>query len=157
MKLIVPLALFLFLIGCSSRHDEHNTKKNPGDDPHAAHNKEQGVSKLMIQTDPALVIAGTPTTLKLMIHGADGGVVKTFEAVHEQKNHLIIVRDGLDQSAPIHPEADAAGNATVSYTFPTGGNYWLYADHKPAGKVKAVSYQPSAISQSDLAWLIADS
>ena len=139
MKLIVPLAMFLLLSGCSSKHDEHDTKGKPGEDPHAAHGQGQGVSKLMIQTDPAQVVAGKPTTLKLMIHGADGDVVTTFEVVHEQKIHLIIVRDGLDQFAHIHPEVDAAGNATVSYTFPTGGNYWLYADHKPTGKGQATA------------------
>ena len=134
MKLIVPLAMFLILSGCSSKHDEHDSKGKPGDNPHAAHDKAQGLSKLMIQTDPAQVVAGKPTTLKLMIHGADGEMVKTFEVVHEQEIHLIIVRDGLDQFAHIHPEVDAAGHATVTYTFPTGGNYWHYADHKPTGK-----------------------
>ena len=136
MKLIVLLALFLPLIGCSSGQEGDNTKGHPqsGADPHAGHNKEQGVSMLMIQTEPAQVIAGKPTTLKLMIHGADGKMVNNFEVVHEQKIHLIVVRDGLDQFAHIHPEVDAAGNATVSYSFPTGGNYWLYADYKPTGK-----------------------
>jgi len=135
MKLIVLSALLLPLIGCSSRQEEDNTKGHlqSGADPHAAHNMEQGVSMLMIQTDPAQVIAGKPTTLKLMIHGADGKMVNNFEVVHEQKIHLIVVRDGLDQFAHIHPEVDAAGNATVSYSFPTGGNYRLYADHKPTG------------------------
>jgi hypothetical protein len=139
MKLIVPVALFLLLTGCTPKHDGHDAKGKPGDDPHAAHNKEKGVSKLMIQPDPAQVVAGKPTTLKLMIHGADGEMVKTFEVVHEQKIHFIIVRDGLDQFAHVHPEVDAAGNATVSYTFPTGGNYWLYADHKPTGKGQATA------------------
>ena len=139
MKLIVPLTMFLFLSGCSSKPDEHDTKAKPGDDPHAAHDKEQGVSKLMVQTNPNQAVAGKPTTLKLMIHGADGKVVNTFEVVHEQKLHLIVVRDGLDQFAHIHPEVDAAGNATVSYSFPTGGNYWLYADHKPTGKGQATA------------------
>lgn len=138
MKRLVPVALFLVLGGCSSRHDDHDTKGKPGDDPHAAH-MEHGVSKLMVQTDPAQAVAGKPTTLKLMIHGADGEMVKAFEVVHEQKLHLIVVRDGLDQFAHIHPEVDAAGDATVSYTFPTGGNYWLYADHKPTGKGQATA------------------
>lgn len=131
---IVPLAMILFLIGCSSKHDGHDSKGQAGHDPHANHGKDQVITKLMIQTDPSPVIAGKPTTLKLMIHGADGEMVKDFEVVHEKKIHLIIIRDGLDQFAHIHPEVDAAGNATVSYTFPTGGNYWLYADHKPTGK-----------------------
>lgn len=139
MKRIVPSALLLFLIGCSSKHEGHDTKGKPGDDPHVAHDMKHGVSKLMIQTDPAQVSAGKPTTLKLMIHGADGETVKTFEVVHDQKIHLIVVRDGLDQFAHIHPEVEAAGNATVTYTFPTGGNYWLYADHKPTGKEQATA------------------
>ena len=49
------------------------------------------------------------------------------------------MRDGLDQFAHVHPEVDAAGNATVSYTFLTGGNYRLYADHKPTGKGQATA------------------
>ena len=135
MKRIVPFALFILVLGCTSKHDDHNNKgPKPGDDPHAGHNKKQAVSKLMVQTDPAKPVAGKPTTLKIMIHGADGEMVKNFEVVHEQKVHLILVRDGLDQFAHIHPEVDSAGNATVSYTFPTGGTYWLYADHKPTGK-----------------------
>lgn len=68
MKRIVPSALLLLLIGCSSRHEGHDTKGKPGDDPHAAHDMKQGVSKLMVQTDPAQAVAGKPTTLKLMIH-----------------------------------------------------------------------------------------
>lgn len=128
-----------FLIGCSSRHEEHDTKAKPGDDPHAAHDKAKGSSQLMIVTDPAQASAGKLTTLKLMIHGADRETVKSFEIVHDQKIHLIIVRDGLDQFAHIHPEVDAAGNATVTYTFLTGGNYWLYADHKPTGKEQATA------------------
>ena len=139
MKLIVPSALILFLIGCSSKHEGRDTKGQAGNDPHANHGKDQVISKLMIQTDPSPVIAGKPTTLRLMIHGADGEMVKNFDLVHEQKIHLIIVRDGLDQFAHIHPEVDAAGNAKVTFTFPTGGNYWLYADQKPTGKEQSTA------------------
>jgi hypothetical protein len=94
---------------------------------------------LMVQTDPALVAAGKPAMLKLMIHDAGGGVVKHFDVVHEQKVHLIIVRDGLDQFAHLHPAVDAAGNLTVRFTFPTGGTYRLYADHQPAGGMQATA------------------
>lgn len=139
MKLIVPFALILFLIGCSSKHKGHDTKKHAGNDPHANHGKNQAASNLMVRTDPAPVIAGKPTTLKLMIHGADGEMVKNFDLVHEKKIHLIIVREGLDQFAHIHPEVDAEGNATATFTFPTGGNYWLYADQKPTGKKQSTA------------------
>src|SRR5438034_3514797 len=94
---------------------------------------------LMVQTDPAPVTAGKPTTLKLMIHDAGGAMVKDFDIVHEQKVHLTIVRDGLDQFAHVHPAIDAAGNLTVTFTFPTGGTYHLYADYQPAGGKPAIA------------------
>ncbi|OAI45767.1 hypothetical protein AYO44_12390 [Planctomycetaceae bacterium SCGC AG-212-F19] len=93
----------------------------------------------MVQTDPAPVVVGKPTALKLMIHDASGAVIKNFDVVHEQKVHLIIVRDGLDQFAHVHPAVDAAGNLTVTYTFPTGGTYRLYADHQSAGGKQATA------------------
>jgi hypothetical protein len=109
------------------------------DDPHAAHGGGKGDPVLMVETDPVRPAAGKPTTLKLMIHGAGGAVVKDFAVVHEQKVHLIVVRDGLDQFAHLHPAVDATGNLTVSYTFPTGGTYRLYADHQPAGGRQATA------------------
>jgi hypothetical protein len=68
-----------------------------------------------------------------MIHAADGMMVKDFEVVHEEKVHLVIVRDGLDHFAHIHPTVDARGNLTVSHTFPVGGKYKLFADYTPSG------------------------
>jgi hypothetical protein len=93
----------------------------------------------MVQTDPASVEAGKPATLKLMIHDATGAMVKSFDVVHEEKVHLIIVRDGLDQFAHIHPTVDATGNLTAKFTFPTGGTYRLYADHQPTGGNQATA------------------
>jgi len=66
-------------------------------------------------------------------------MVKDFETVHEQKIHLIIVRDRLDQFAHIHPQIDPDGNMTAVFTFPTGGKYRLYADHKRSGKSHATA------------------
>jgi len=94
---------------------------------------------LMVRTEPADVKPGEAVKLNLMIHDAAGAMVKDFETVHEKKLHLIIVRDGLDRFAHIHPEIDAAGNITATFTFPTPGKYRLYADHKPTGKDPAIA------------------
>src|SRR5207247_237220 len=61
----------------------------------------------------------------------DGKMVKNFEEVHEKRVHLIIVRDGLDHFAHVHPDLDTNGTMTMTFTFPVGGKYRLYADHKP--------------------------
>jgi hypothetical protein len=74
-----------------------------------------------------------------MIHDAGGAMVKDFDVVHEEKVHMIIVRDGLDQFAHLHPAVDAAGNLSATFTFPTGGTYRLYADHQPAGGKQATA------------------
>jgi hypothetical protein len=118
-------------------HGGHDTR--PVRDPHAGHTGHAPkAGALMVDTDPAPK-AGQPTTLKLMIHEADGTMVAVFETFHEAKVHLMIVRDALDQFAHVHPEVDGAGNMTIRHTFPTGGVYRLFADYKPAKKDPAVA------------------
>ena len=132
MYRITPLILFAaILAGCNREGSHHADHKKPGGDEHAGHSG--GHSMLMVQTDPSPVESGKPAKLKLMIHDAKGAMVKNFDVVHEEKVHLIIVRDELDQFAHLHPTVDATGNLTVTYTFPTGGVYRLYADHQPTG------------------------
>lgn len=127
---ILPLVLSAALVVGCNREGPHHTdhQKSPGHD-HAHHAK----ATLMVQTEPAAVEAGKPATLKLMIHDANGAMVKNFDVVHDAKVHLIIVRAGLDHFDHIHPDVDAAGNLTVTFTFPTGGTYRVFADHQPAG------------------------
>jgi hypothetical protein len=96
------------------------------------HNSQAG-AELIVAMDPADPVAGRPVALRLMIHAADGTMVKDFEVVHNEKVHLAIVRDGLDNFAHIHPAVHAQGNLTVIHTFPTGGRYRLFADYTPIG------------------------
>ena len=85
--------------------------------------------ELIVRTNPAKPLNGRPVTLELMIHAADGTMVKDFEVTHEEKVHLVIVRDGLDHFAHIHPAVDAQGNLIISHTFPVGGRYRLFTDY----------------------------
>ena len=106
---------------------------------HADHHDEAPAGELMVRTEPRDARSEQPTALRLMIHGADGRMVKDFETVHEAKVHLILVREGLDQFAHLHPEVDAAGNLSAEFRFPVGGKYRLYADFKPQGKPQSVA------------------
>src|SRR5258708_4450323 len=126
--LTVGLALALAgSLGCSSHeHSKHggtshgdHTKTDAGKttpDHHGGHAGGHAESMLMVRTEPADVKPGEPVKLSLMIHDAAGAMVKDFETVHEKKLHLIIVRDGLDRFAHIHPEIDPPGNITATFT-----------------------------------------
>lgn len=153
MKWVTLLPVFALAVGCSSQtggsrvtgHDhaakgdaDHSHGKLGGD-PHAGHGAGHPAATLMVRSEPASPVAGKESSLSLMLHEKDGTMLKDFEVVHEEKVHLIIVRDGLDQFAHLHPDIDAGGNMTVRYTFPTGGTYRLYADYKPAGKPQATA------------------
>ena len=136
MKTLILALVPALLIGCASK---------PGDS-HAGHPKDEtgqhgghGAAALFATTEPSPPAVGQPAMLKLMIHGAGGEMLKDFAVAHEQKVHLMVIRDGLDQFAHLHPDVDAAGNITVRHTFPTGGTYHLFADYQPVGGSAAVA------------------
>jgi hypothetical protein len=74
-----------------------------------------------------------------MIHGADGTMVREFDVTHEKLVHLIMVREGLDEFAHVHPVVDKQGNLTISHTFPKAGKYRLYADYKPKDSTATIA------------------
>ena len=145
MKWIARVALLIVLVGCTAKNEEPHSGAHQKDTGrpqtgHATHGGDHGsTAMLMVASEPMEVKAAQPATLRLMIHEASGAMVKDFDVVHEQKVHLIIVREGLDQFAHVHPQIDPTGNMSTVFNFPTGGNYRLYADYQPAGKGQAVA------------------
>ena len=148
MNRLITIGIVFFAIGCTDQPEENNMQTHTRQQhhhgapaqgrPHAhhanAHRHGRGTgAELIVRTEPAAPTAGGPVTLRLMIHAADGTMVKNFQAVHEEKVHLVIVRDGLDHFAHVHPAIDANGHLTVAHTFPAGGAYRLFADYAPAG------------------------
>src|SRR5688500_10622110 len=101
MKLLMFLVSLAAIVGCTaertsppSRADKSHssnteTHRRDGIHPHAGHGMAEAV--LMLQTKPKVVTAGVPVTLQMMIHSADGEMVRDFETIHEKKVHLIIV------------------------------------------------------------------
>lgn len=140
-RIAILISVAIAMAGCMSRKEAPGSIQQSGSDlhskashSHGGHDDHGPQGKLMVDTEPPQVQAGQPVTLHMMVHAADGTMVRDFETVHEKKLHLIIVRAGLDHFAHVHPDLDAAGNVTIRHTFPVGGTYWLYADHKPLGK-----------------------
>lgn len=134
------VSLIVAVLGCSpsktppaADHSQH------GSSQHEGHDMGHESAMLMVQTEPATPTAGQPVALKMMIHQADGTMSREFDVMHEKLVHLIIVRDGLDEFAHVHPEIDDQGNLTITHTFPKAGKYRLFADYKPKGKAASIA------------------
>jgi len=138
MKPVAILVFLAALIGCSPSHKEHDmntqhqhTNKHHGAHDEHSHQPSTSEAELIVLKEPMRPTAGDRVNLELMIHGADGRMVNDFEVVHEQKIHLIVVRDDLEHFAHLHPTVDSKGNMRVAHVFAAGGTYRLYAEYKP--------------------------
>jgi hypothetical protein len=138
MKWITPAIVLALAAGCEHRHEQPTDSHEHATSSHGDHHDHMGPHAMLLVA-PSNAGPREPADLKLMIHDSHGAMVKEFEVVHEKKVHLIIVRDGLDFFAHIHPDIDADGNLTTRFTFPVAGTYRLYADYKPAGGQQAVA------------------
>jgi hypothetical protein len=144
-RILPTFATAVLAMGCARsgmteqtvKHGPHDHAGNHGHDGHTDA-PEQNSGSLIIRADPAAT-PGKAVSLQLMIHAPDGSMVTDFDIVHEQKVHLIIIREGLDQFAHIHPSVDAAGNLSVTHTFPSAGTYSLIADYQPKGGRGAIA------------------
>lgn len=143
MRVILWAAgLLLLTVGCGKPDALPPTKTIPNQsvDSHANHEKHEDRStvrkswSLMLDTEPSTPKAGESITLKGHIQSEDGTRVTSFDAIHEKLVHLIVVREGLDEFAHLHPEVSSSGSMSVSYIFPKPGSYRLFADFQSRGQ-----------------------
>lgn len=72
-------------------------------------------------------------TLAFRITGPDGSPVTSFDEVHEQRLHLIVIRRDTTGFQHVHPQVDAAGTWRVPLEVDSGGAYRAFADFTPTG------------------------
>jgi hypothetical protein len=166
---VVILLMLIGLFGCGQQtaapspaptgHSSTGAETNLPD-PHAGHSNNGAPSKvdhdshvghenmpmnmtsprtLVVMTEPSQPAAGSMTKLMLRIQDVDGTPIKTFDVLHEKLVHLIIVRDGLDEFAHLHPDVDSSGMITTQFAFPKSGKYRLFADHQPQGQPQGLA------------------
>lgn len=82
--------------------------------------------------------AAKPTKLQYTVQNQDSKMLKDFDVVHEKKMHLIVVRNDRTNFQHVHPTFDeATGTFTIEpFTFPTDGDYRVYADFTPSNAQK---------------------
>ena len=172
MRVWMLTGLIAFTVGCTAQHEDKQagsvsaaTHDGPGEktsatnDSHSSHGdsgnhelmKMNAVSRrvLKVQTDPQEPKAGSPTELTLQIQGADDTPIRQFDVMHEKLVHLIVVRDGLDEFAHLHPEVNSTGELTVEYVFPKSGTYRLFVDHQPQGQTPGLATGELIIAGED--------
>ncbi len=77
--------------------------------------------------------AGEPVGMTItIVSGAEKTPVKSYEVVHEQLMHLVMVSEDLSWFAHEHPTPKPEGSFDFTGTFPGGGRYFLYTDFTPA-------------------------
>jgi hypothetical protein len=141
MRITLAVLFAALVVGCGQKHDDHAAKgEKPheaagghahGGDEHAGH--KAALTALDLQTRDGLK-AGTAAKLRFTVPDAGGKPVKAFAVAHDAKVHFILIRQGLDTFAHLHPEVDAAtGVLSAEYTFPKGGVYHLFADYQEPG------------------------
>ena len=102
--------------------------------------------KVMYTSDPAAPAAGK--SLKMTFTPAiveKPGEVVPLDLIHEKKMHLIMVSSDLSWFDHQHPEYNGTG-LDLTYSFPKGGEYLLFADYTPAGGGNQVEKIPVAVS-----------
>lgn len=143
---ITPVSFFTLLMisaiaGCGGQPD--TTAKTPMDhEDHSTHDaKPSAESKieLIVSSIPAQPRVGDAVELRIMLHDAAGQMLKNFEPTHTKLAHLIIVREGLDEFAHLHPAVEESGTLKANYTFNKSGSYLIFLDHKPVGKPVATA------------------
>jgi hypothetical protein len=119
----------------TDQHDSHS-------DAHAHDGASESV-QLILRSTPQNPAAGEPVKLDMMVHDSKGNMLKDFELNHDKLAHLILIRDGLDEFAHLHPTVDSHGNLRETHTFSKAGKYYVYLDYKAKG-------QSPATAQSEL-------
>lgn len=89
---------------------------------------------LEVSADPARPAAGRPAILTLGVRARDTGkTVRDFDLVHEEQLRVSLVREDLGAFFHETAEPGPDGRFTLRFTFPTGGDWRLFADVAPRG------------------------
>lgn len=79
--------------------------------------------------------AGRPLRLRVAIRDTKTGArVRSFDVSHTKLMHLMLVSKDLSWFVHEHPVPQADGSFTIDWTFPTGGDYLVFADVAPKNR-----------------------
>lgn len=120
---------------CPMHCEGSKTYDKPGECP-VCHMKlkKQTSEQFSVTVKPVgggTIDAGKPVNLLWTLKDPRGMQVKDVEIVHEMPLHLLMVSKDLSWYAHEHPKLEADGTFTMTWTFPSGGEYTLFHDFTP--------------------------
>ncbi len=89
---------------------------------------------------------GKPAELMLSLIDKATGAPPKLTVAHEKLLHLIVVRKDLGDFQHLHPDQQPDGKMTVQATFPTAGEYLVFADFTPEGAGQQVARQTITVA-----------
>ncbi len=110
------------------------------------HLKRITTDKFSVEVKPSAPLqAGKAATLVFAIKDPQRKPVQELEVVHEKIMHLLIVSKDLSWYAHEHPERGKDGTFTLSFVFPSAGEYVFYHDFTPPAVGQQVVQVPIVV------------
>lgn len=117
-------------------HDTASTASvSGGHDGHGGHAASESASRYRAAFSFAAgaAKANEPSDLQIQITDAAGQAVNEFERNHEKLMHLIVVSKDFSYFRHLHPDYQGQGKFAIGTSFPSGGEYKVFADFVPTG------------------------
>ena len=146
-KFILFLTAFLAFSFSACDTETNQTKPSPSETQNKETTKTQpGKFTADFKTNPPNPAAGAPTDLIFTVKNEREETVEDFQIVHEKPMHLLVVSEDLSEFYHLHPEVQNDSAYKVSFNFPNGGNYRLYADFTPFDNQQIVQNFPLEVN-----------
>lgn len=128
-KTLIVTAAILVIGGVLIGTHFYNKQRHSGMNDSNASTQSHATYSLNIMSGKSYM-AASPTMMHFAIQDQDGKVLKDFDTVHEKKLHLIVVRKDRTNFQHVHPALDQNSGMFMiePFTFPTDGDYRVYAD-----------------------------
>lgn len=146
---VIALTLSAF-VGCKSTTENHDHSSHSANTaPKSETTSTYKGYRAELKSEPAEIVPNQPVKLTVTIRDEAGAIFKDLQIVHEKPLHFLIVSDDLADFYHIHPEPQADGTLSTTFTFKNGGRYFAYADYTPKGATQIVDRLPIEIAGNE--------
>ena len=133
-KLLIFFIGIILFTGCKTENSNNeNVQTNVN-----SKNENNQLIAVDYSVNPGSVKANEPAEMTFTVRNSAGETIREMEIVHEKLIHLLVVSEDLKEFYHLHPEQQSDGSFKVSFSFPNGGYYRIYADLKPKNSEQIV-------------------